>query len=265
MRTTIACLALALTLASCTSCRDGAAAQSPEAQLVSEMKQVLSERDKRLASYHLAATSKEGEAAASHELFYRAPNRSRGVMLAPEALTVAFDGTKLYRLTPAAKKLEVFELKLPVDKASFFLASTFTPFVPEGFRAPLLPQKGVTAKKVAHPKGPDAVELTVATRDEAAGDISVTYVPRFPTGDFLGKRTTAGGRTAETVVDEEHCDTALKLCVPKALRSLEDGKVVHSTTLTTVELNPELPNDSFTLVAPEGFATEPHEVVETGK
>lgn len=238
---------------------------TPEVQLLAEVRKALSERDQRLSSYHLAATSKEGDAVATHELFYRAPNRSRGVVTAPEAMTVSFDGTRLFKLLPAAKKLEVYELKLPVDKASYFLATTFTPFVPEGFRTPLLPMKGLAAKRVTHPKGPEAVALTVSTKDEQGGAVEVTYVLRYPTGDFLSKRTSAGGHLAEAVVMEEHCSKAPALCVPKVVQSFEDGKAVHTLTLTTIELNVPLPNDGFSLTAPEGYVTEPHELVEAGK
>lgn len=253
---------LVLVAAGCTKQSAAPAPVEPSSPLVAEMKKALAERDRRLASYHFVADSKQGDADAHHELFYRSPNKSRGVVTAPEAMTLSFDGARFFRVLDAPKKFEVYELKLPADKAAFFLASTFQPFAPEGFRTPLVPLRGVVAKKVAHPKAPEAVELSVATKDETGADITVTYTLRFPTGDFLGKRSTVGAQVNELLVEAEQCDEALKLCVPTKLTQKTDGQVVGSTSISKVELNPELPNDSFTLTAPEGFATEKHELVE---
>lgn len=254
-----------LLLASCTK-PAGPAAVEPATPLVAETKKALAERDRRLAAYHFVADSKQGDAEgeAHHELFFRAPNKSRGVVTAPagQEMTLSFDGARFFRQLEAPKKFEVYELKLPADKAAWFLASTFQPFAPEGFRTPLVPLRGVVAKKVAHPRAPDAVELSVATKDESGADITVTYALRLPSGDFLGKRSTVGAQVNELLVEDELCDEKLKLCVPTKLVQKSDGKVVGTTAITKVELNPELPNDSFTLSAPPGFSSEKHELVE---
>jgi outer membrane lipoprotein-sorting protein len=227
--------------------------------LLSEVRRTLTERERRLTSYHFAAESKAGDAVATHAFFFRSPNKMRGAVLHPAHFEWTFDGTRLFKLEPAEKKFHVYELKLPQDKASFFLASTFSPFVTEGFRTPLLPAKGVKATKVQHPKGPEAVELRV----EAAPGVVFTYVLRWPTGDFLAKRSESGAEVSELKVDEEHCDAALKLCVPKVVTQLSGGKVELVTKLTQVELNVEVPGDDFSPRAPEGWTTETHQVVET--
>jgi outer membrane lipoprotein-sorting protein len=250
MHRALAALALVAVTAGCP--KEGADAPSP--MLVGEVKQALAEREKRLVSYHLVVDSTQGDETAHHEFFYRSPNRSRGVATGSNlAVAVAFDGKRLYRLDDAEKKLEVIDLELPAAKAALLLASLFRPFAPDGFRTPLLPTKGVTAKQTAHPQGPQAVELTVMAQDEDGGPLEVTYVLRWPSADFLARRTRSGMHQSEVKVDRERCDEKLRLCVPTQLTETRDGELLGTTTVTTAELNPELPADTFTLALPEGY------------
>jgi hypothetical protein len=78
-------------------------------------------------------------------------------------------------------------------------------------------------------------------------------VLRWPGLDFLGKRTRGGGATSELRVEEEHCEQPLGLCVPRRLTQWAGEQQVAETTLSSVELNPVLPADTFTLAAPEGY------------
>ncbi len=238
-------------------------APKPPENLASEARRALAERDRRLGHYQVDATSKQGDATATHTFVYRAPNRVKGSLLTPQPMTLSFDGTRFFKLSPADKKLEAFEMKLPAEKAALFLTTQFAPFVPEGYRTPLLPSKGVTATKVAHPKGPEAFELVLSTPDEKGQPITVTYALRFPSGDFLSKKTVAGGVTSELVVEEEQCEQALSLCVPKVVVQRENGAELGRTTFTRIDLAAEVPNDTFSLVAPEGYAFEKHELVES--
>jgi len=221
---------------------------------VSEVKRALQERDRKLTAYHLRVDSQQGALKARHEFFFRSPNRSRGIILEPEPMTLAFDGTLFFKLTPAEKKFETYEIKLSPENAAYFLASTFTPFVPEGYRTPMLPSRGVTVRKLTHPQAADAVEVTVSV--EGA---TVVWVLRWPTADVLSKQV--GGTVLS--VDEEHCDEKLGLCVPKLVTQRLNGVVEATTALTSISLNPQIPNDFFTLTAPEGFHAEKHELVET--
>ena len=168
MRSVAVCLVVASL-----SCTKPPAAEPSEPGLVSQMKQALAEREKRLTSYQLSVSTKEGDAEATHEFSYRAPNRTLGTVLTPAPMTLGFDGTHFFRLTPDQKKFETYELKLPFDKAALFLSSTFSPFVPEGYRTPLIPSHHVTAKRVSHPKGPEAVELTGVANDDGK-DLTIT-------------------------------------------------------------------------------------------
>jgi hypothetical protein len=141
------------------------------------------------------------------------------------------------------------------------LTEIFAPFAPEGFRAPLLPGNGVSARRVSHPRGPEAVELTVKP---AGSDVEVTYVLRWPGMDFLGKRTRSGGASSELRVEEEQCEQALGLCVPKRLTQWAGEQQVAETTLSRVELNPTLPAETFTLSAPEGYEVQSKTLVVEG-
>jgi hypothetical protein len=119
--------------------------------------------------------------------------------------------------------------------------------VPEGFSAPLWPSKGLTAARVG-----DTVELTLAAADGAT-PVTMTWVLKWPGFDFVAKRTTYGEKTGELKVEAELCDEKLKLCLPKKLSRWQGGKQVGELTLSTLELNVDLPQDDFTLVAPEGY------------
>ena len=231
---------------------------TPAELLLSQVKQALADRDARLRSYHLVAVTKEGEAQATHAFFFRSPNQLRAVVAAPTPLEWSFDGTRLYQLQSEAKTFSTFELKLPPAKASIFLHSTFSPFVPEGFRAPLMPAKGVSATRVTHPMGPEAVELKLSPGE----GVTVTWVLRWPTADFLERRTQAGAGTGELKVEAEHCDAALKLCVPRRAAQFVDGQRQVTTELTTLELNLELPAEAFTPAVPAGWTRETRQVVE---
>lgn len=231
--------------------------EAPAANLVSDAKRALAERDRRLGHYQVEATSTQGDQTATYGFVYRAPGRVKGTVLTPSPVTLSFDGTRFFKLSMAEKKLEAFELKLPQEKAALFLTTQFAPFVPEGFRTPLLPSKGVVAAKHA-----DGVELIIKTADEGR-EVEVRYLLRLPSGDFRSKQTKVGDAVSEVKVEAEHCDVTLGLCVPKVVVQRENGTEVGRTTFTRIDLTAEVPNDAFTLSAPEGFALEKHELVET--
>ena len=222
------------------------------ASLVAEAKKTLAEREKRLTSFKVVVDSTEGERRAHHEFAFRSPNKSRGHMTAPQDVELAFDGTTFVRLLAAEKKFEVANLEMPPADRAFFLASTFMPFVPEGYRSPLLPLSGVEAKKVSRPNATDAVELTVKPGD----GVTVVYVLRLPAGDFLEKRTLSGGQERVLRVEAEKCDEALRLCVPTKLVEKLGEATLGTTEVTSVELNAALPQDFFSPRAPEGWTKQ---------
>lgn len=218
----------------------------PPASLANEARRALAEREKRLTSFKLVVDSSEGENRAHHEVAFRSPNKSRGHMTSPQEFELAFDGTTLVRLIHSQKKYEVVSLEMPAADRAFFLASQFMPFVPEGYRAPLLPQTGVDAKS----DKPNTLELTVKPGD----GVTVTYVLRMPSGDFLEKRTTAEGQTRVLKMESEKCEDSLKLCVPTKLVERMGEQVLGTTEVTSVELNAALPQDTFSPKVPEGWS-----------
>lgn len=228
-------------------------ALSPEEALAADARRVLAERDGRLRSYHFAADSSEAGQEAHHEFTFRAPNKMHGVVTKPVPGELSFDGAFIYRLVTPEKRLEVLELKMSAANGSSFLNSSFAPFVPEGFRAPLLPTRDVTATLVDHPRGPRAWRLSLVARGEENQAVEVAYLLRHPTGDFLGKTVTSSTSVEETVVVEEHCDDDLRLCVPKKVVHRADGKDVATEVYGDIRLNPDVSTEAFVVPPPAGF------------
>ena len=155
-------------------------------------------------------------------------------------------------------------MKLPVEKAAYFLTSQFQAFVPEGFRTPLIPVKDVSAQMIKHQRANDAVELNFQASDGTGDKVQISWTLRFPSGDFLEKKMTSGPNTSVTSVIDEFCDVPLKLCVPKEVIEIENGSEVMRMKMTGIELNTPLPISDFTLIPPSGFETENHTLEESG-
>ncbi|AGC48605.1 putative lipoprotein [Myxococcus stipitatus DSM 14675] len=255
LRVFVSCLAL--TLSGCTRKSDDTA------ELSAKVKQRLVERDTKLGGYHIAGTVKdEGLDAVPFSFQYRAPQRMRGTLGAPASRIFAWDGTHLFEQLDGEKRFTTFKSELPPAKLAGFLTETFGVFTPEGFRAPLV-SRGATLRRTRHARAPEAVELSL-TLGEEAGGVALVYVLRWPGLDFLEKRTRApDGTEAEVRMDEEQCDEALGLCVPKRLTRWLGGRKVGETVLSRVDLASPPPNDAFTLVAPEGYDVQTRTLVES--
>lgn len=246
-------LALALALSAC--------ARGTEAELLAQVRQGLAAREARVRGFHLEGTVAEAGQEAAFDVSCAGPGRILATLTRPTALTLAYDGQRFYELVPAEKALNVYELKLPAEQAALFLAAKFSAFVPEGFRAPLLPARGVTARRVQHPRAPQAVELRFATgaADQA---LAVTYVLRWPGLDFLEKRTDAAGARVELHTEAERCDQRLGLCFPERLSEWTAGNPGAVTRLLRMDLNPALASQPFTLSVPDGFTRHDRALVE---
>lgn len=241
----------------------GCSRQAEDTQLLNEVKRRLSERDARLTSYRLEGRTSEGGAEpVSFSFAYRAPQKMRGALGAPVSRTFSWDGERLFEQSDADKRFTTFQNELSPERRAGFLTETFAPFTPEGFRAPLLPAH-LQARRASHPRAPEAVELAAKVDDPSGESLQVTYTLRWPTLDFLGRQSRLpDGTTLEVRVEEEHCDEALKLCVPQKLSRWVKGEKVGETTLSKVELNPALPHDTFTLAAPEGYDVQTKTLVD---
>jgi hypothetical protein len=257
MRPRLLLLTLAV-LAGCSKQRDD------NAHMLREVKQRLSERDTQLTSYRLEGiTRDEGAEPLGFGFSYRAPQKMLGVLRAPVSRAFSWDGEHLFEQNDKDQRFTIFKNELSTERRSGFLTETFAPFSPEGFRAPLLPSE-LEAKRASHPRAPEAVEVTGKVAPSPGESLQVTYILRWPTMDFLGRRFLLPDSTVSEVrVEEEHCDEALKLCVPQKLTRWVKGQKVGETTLSKVELNPALPNDTFTLVAPEGYEVQTKTLVNS--
>jgi hypothetical protein len=232
--------ALWLLLAACTG--------SGETALLNEVKATLAEREARLLAYAFRAESN----GASYAVSFRAPKSTR---LELEQGALSFDGEHFYERDDATRTFTLYAPQLTPAKLALVWSQSFGARVPEGFRAPLLPPRGVTAARVG-----DTVELTLRTTDEGR-DVSVTSVLRWPGGDFLERRTDYGGAKGVLRMETEQCDEKLKLCVPTRLTKWAGDERVEETVLSDVKLNAPESRERFVLQAPAGFAQAKSELV----
>jgi outer membrane lipoprotein-sorting protein len=250
------------------ACRSSSSGGANDAELMAQVREKLAARDAKLLAYQLEGTQTEGgSVSAGFSFAYRAPQKMRGTVSAPQARQVWWDGKHLYEQVEAAKQFTTFTSQVSAEKLSAFLTEIFTPFVPEGFRAPLL-LRSAKAKRVTAvtglPQAKEAVELSMALEGDAAGGLEVTYVLRWPSLDFLAKRTRApDGTQGEVRMEEEHCDASLGLCVPKKLTRWLGNEKQGETLLTRVDLKTSLPNDAFTPTAPDGYSVQTRTLVDS--
>jgi outer membrane lipoprotein-sorting protein len=226
-------------------------ARAPEGEvdLLAEVKAALAKREKKLQSFKFEGQTAGGPMPLRYEVAFKAPYRARALLTAPATRLFAFDGQVLSDQNDAAQKFGSVELD-PGPDARLLLARVFNPFVPEGYRVPLLTRTGVTAKKVSAREVEVRVEAVETTGEKA----SVVYRLRWPNADFLGKRSTGPSGTLSVDVVDEHCERKLALCVPKKLRETAPTTPPVITTLSRIELNPPLPQALFELRPPPGYS-----------
>jgi outer membrane lipoprotein-sorting protein len=234
------------------------------AHLLAEVKRRLAERDTRLTSYQLEGLTREdGAPPVGFTFAYRAPQKMRGTLAAPISRTFSWDGEHLFEQSDTDKRFTTFQNELSPERRAGLLTETFSPFTPEGFRAPLLPSN-MSARRSKHALAAEAVELSAKVADPGAESLEVAYTLRWPSLDFLGKQTRLpDGTVMEVRVEQEHCEKAIELCVPQRLTRWVKGQKVGETTLSRVELNPALPNDTFTLAAPQGYEVQTKTLVDS--
>lgn len=265
-------LACAVLLFGCSKKNEGPV--EPE-NLLPAVKSAFAERERKLTSFEISGTITQPTAQpdggsvqmqADFEVAHRAPNRLRGTVRGGEQeFTYLFDGERLAQLDPRNKRMIEYDLNAPREEVVVFLSQLAGTLVPEGYRVPVMDFGNATAKRVSHPKAPDAVELSSVTRGEGADQIRVVYVLRWPSMDLLEKRMSAGGGTMTLVVVDEHCDDKLKLCVPRKLEQRFDGQPGATTTVTKIALNTAPPTEAFSVTVPEGFSVEKRPLNAAGR
>jgi hypothetical protein len=214
---------------------------APTEGLLNEVRVALSQRESRFAAYYVHIETVEAGQTAAHDFTFRAPSKLRGDVTQPQRLSLSFDGTTLF--TRADGGVEAVTLELPAAKAATLLATTFHPFVPEGFRSPLIPRAEVTAAATSHALERNAVAVTVI----ASAAVQVHYTLRLPNGDFLAKRVVGPqGETTHSVTAEQ-CITELRLCLPTRIVITEQGREVAITTMSAIDAGHPAPTDVFRL------------------
>ena len=237
-------------LLACAACRSRSDELPEERQLLSDVRGRLSERERRLGAYRVEGVITEAGQRGEFTLAFRPPLKLKGTVSLPVRQTVSFDGKTFFQRDDASGKLHQTSLEgQDPAQVSAQLHSIFGQFVVEGFRAPLL-TSSVRAKRLEHPQGPQAVELSVEARDPAVGTVKVSYVLRWPSLDFIEKRIEGPGtQRAGVRVDEERCEPGLALCVPTRWTHLAQGQAAAEVVLGRVFLGDEAPAEEFTLTA----------------
>ena len=237
-------LAVGLCVAGCRSPPPSSAA------LVSQAKSGLIAREAKLTSLHLTVKTTEDEQADGlHEVFFRAPYRLRARVSAPTPLQLSFDGESLYLLQGSPPQLSVKKVGTGEATAAS-LQQQFEALIPDGYASPLLPGKGVTGA-LTRIDGADAVTLTVITADGAT-PVTLRWDFTWPALELIARRSKVGAVESMVKVEQRHCDETLKLCVPSELSRWQGGKRIGTLSVTSIELNPALPQDDFVLHAPTG-------------
>ncbi len=211
--------------------------------LLSDVKATLAEREQKLQAWTFKARVQPS--AEAYAVAFRAPKSTR--LQLPNGV-LSFDGQTFFERDDAAKTFTVHASSLSQTELALLWNTTFGARVPEGFRAPLLPSQGVTARRAG-----ETVELEWKTRD-GENEVTVVSVLRWPGGDFLERRTEYAGARGAVRMKREQCDPQLKLCVPTQLSRFEADREVESTVLEDVQLGALAPESQFMLTAPPGYA-----------
>jgi hypothetical protein len=222
--------------------------------LAQETKAHLAEREAKLSRYRFAARAEQAdEPPVGFDFAYRAPGRMRGRLFAPQSRVLSFDGQAVYEVIPGERRFRRYTL--PTDRAELAtrVSALFTPFLPEGYRTPLLPWRVVRAIRVAHPRAKEAVALRADIQDDRGQPLSVLYTLRWPTGDFLAKRLEGSGGAVDLRMEEEQCEAKLGLCLPTKLGQWHNGQRVGTTLVHELELFGGPAAEDFTLEAPGGY------------
>ena len=233
----------------------GSHAPSSDGALLKEVRERLAAREGKVQGYALTAEVHEGPHLAKYEFWFRAPNKMRGDITEPGSFTYAFDGRYLYQQSDERRAMLVAELDPSKESTAIALSQTFSPFAPEGLRAPLLKKDDVTATRVKHPKGPEAVKLEQRLRMDGLA-YKLTYVLRWPSMDFLGKTLESKDGAVEVRVEEESCEQLPGLCFPRKLSEWREGRKASTTDIPDLDFSEVLPAEAFVLEAPRGFFVE---------
>lgn len=230
------------------------------ANMIGMVREQLARREAQISSMQFRVTTRQAEVEAVHQVWMRGRNLFRAETLEPEHLEVSFDGQRVMMLQHKRKSFAEFRLEVEREEGAYLLAQTFAPFVPEGYRMPLLPKVGVEASRRTLQAIGDVVELRYQTADQAGIPVAAAYVYQWPSLNFVSRSLRSASHVIEDAGEGAWCSGPAEVCFPRRIVHSEDGEIVSVATVTSVQFNPEIPNDSFVLVAPDGYQRLQHEV-----
>ncbi|HCF58617.1 MAG TPA: hypothetical protein DFS52_11580 [Myxococcales bacterium] len=220
---------------------------NPPEELLSRLKAGLAAREKKLVSFGYEGTTVQGDERAEFAFAFRAPKKMRAELVT-SGLTFVFDGRQFTQWDPGSRLLQRIDLgKASPEAAALFLHQYFSPFVPEGWRTPLL------GGRLSASQTPEGQVRVSAVTGEGLEAVEVTYLFAQPGFDFVGKTVREGGSAR---VERTHCEEALGLCFPIRVQETIAGAPAATTELRNVVVNGPLAPEVFELEPPPGARVE---------
>lgn len=227
--------------------------------LASQARTHLAERERKLSSYrfHGVSTDVARNETLAFDFAYKNPNKMRGETFGATPHVLAFDGRTFRDLDVNAKKLTTYDLSgLSKPRADVFLHQVFAAFVPEGFRAPLLPAgRPLEAVESNGPDGRREVALSATIPD---GDAKYAFSFRFatPAMDLIEKKVSGPEGESRVQVIKQTCDHATGLCFPTEILESHGGKPTVRTVLSDIAINGPVTDAELVPAVPDGGSEE---------
>lgn len=185
------------------------------------------------------------------EFYYLAPNRFRANRGAPLQRALAFDGAQFFDFAALEQHLTLYRHPPSAQAATLALARRWEPFLPPGFRAPLL-SSHVDIERETYGGAP-AVRLRQQTPTSGKPLVS-TFWFRWPSMDFL-ERKVEWDSVVDIRVLDQWCGPTPGLCYPKRLETTVDGRSTL-TVLSRIDVDLPLTADLFQLTVPSDGSQE---------
>ena len=223
------------------------------AQLVSEARTGLAEREAKVHSYRFDAEMTGPGQHGTWSVAYRGPGSYRADT---PSVSYLLDGDKFFEIDHATGKVQPSTLSQTDRNRSLErVYSAFAPFIPEGWRSPLI-GSAVTAIEGPQQEREKTVLLSVGAH-LANEQAELQYLFTRPTMNWLKTETFASGHNVVRATTKEHCDPASNLCFPERIEVRKDGSVQSTTTLSHIAVNEGVPAETFSPTATSTSAGMP--------
>lgn len=233
-----------------TACTSGKQPPTDAAESVAGVREALALREKKVESYRYSGVTTRGNEKAEFKFSFRAPNKMRAELISANRFFF-FDGTRLLQWDATNEKMTEFDLESATkEKRADLLHRIFSPFVPEGWRAPLL---GGTLRAEKRKEGEKTLTAVIASVAEGEQAFEITWLFEPPAMNFAGKQVKDGGVVR---VLDQHCDRELGVCFPSTIEEEIPGEPVTRTVLKEIELNVPMPPELFEIHPPSNIVYE---------